>query len=51
MTQRVVPRKTVKIIQKGSLARRKAIFVENARFTNKNRRGSFSITISTGYFM
>jgi hypothetical protein len=51
MTQRVVPRKTVKFTQKGSLSRTKSVFVENARFTNKNKRGSFSITVSSGYFL
>nr|QWL17546.1 ribosomal protein S3 [Chroogomphus rutilus] len=51
MTQRVVPRKTVKFIQKGSLSRTKSIFVENARFTNKNKRGSFSLTVTSGYFL
>nr|YP_009710817.1 ribosomal protein S3 [Paxillus involutus]QFZ98766.1 ribosomal protein S3 [Paxillus involutus] len=47
-TQKIVPRKTVKIKDIGSLARKKAILVENARFSNKNRRGSFSISVSTG---
>jgi hypothetical protein len=51
MTQRVIPRKTVKFAQKGSLSRTKSIFVENARFTNKNKRGSFSITVTSGYFL
>jgi hypothetical protein len=51
MTQRVVPRKTVKFTQKGSLSRTKSIFVENSRFTNKNKRGSFSITVTSGYFL
>jgi hypothetical protein len=51
MTQRVVPRKTIKFTQKGSLSRTKSVFVENARFTNKNKRGSFSITVSSGYFL
>jgi hypothetical protein len=49
LTQRVVPRKTVKIINRGALARCKAMFVETARFTNKNKRGAFSITISIGH--
>jgi len=48
-TQRIIPRKTVKSIKIGSISRNKAILVETARFTNKNRRGSFSITISTGF--
>jgi Mitochondrial ribosomal protein (VAR1) len=50
-TQRVVPRKTVKSAYKGSLARGKATLVENSRFTNKNRRGSFSISVTTGYLL
>lgn len=48
-TQRIIPRKTVKSVEIGSISRNKAILVETARFTNKNRRGSFSITISTGF--
>jgi hypothetical protein len=50
-TQRIVPRKTVKTKDIGSVARKKAILVETARFSNKNRRGSFSITISTGFYL
>jgi hypothetical protein len=49
LTQRVIPRLTVKTIQRGTLARGKANFVDSARFTNKNKRGSFSITISIGH--
>jgi hypothetical protein len=49
LTQRKVPRKTVKIFNRGALARSKAIFVETARYTNKNKRGAFSITISIGH--
>ena len=49
LTQRVVPRLTVKTIQRGTLARGKAQFVNSARFTNKNKRGSFSITVTTGH--
>jgi len=47
-TQKIVPRKTVKTEKIGSLARKKAVLVETARFSNKNRRGSFSISVSTG---
>jgi hypothetical protein len=50
-TQKIVPRKTVKIKELGSLARQKSMLVENARFSNKNRRGSFSISVSTGLFL
>ena len=49
LTQRVIPRKTVKVIKRGALANTKAMFVETARFTNKNKRGAFSITISIGH--
>ena len=37
-----------KVLQKGSLARNKANLVSSSRFTSKNRRGAFSITVSTG---
>ena len=49
LTQRVIPRKTVKTITTGKFARGKVIYLENARFTNKNKRGAFTITISTSY--
>jgi len=49
LTQRVVPRLTVKTIQRGTLARGKAQFVDSARFTSKNKRGSFSITVTMGH--
>jgi hypothetical protein len=49
LTQRVVPRKTVKLISSGSLARNKTMLVETARFTNKNKRGAFSLTVSIGH--
>jgi len=46
LTQSVIPRRTVSIYQRGCLARGKAHFVNTARFTNKNKRGSYSITVS-----
>lgn len=49
LTQRVIPRLTVKTIQRGTLARGKANFVDSARFSNKNKRGSFSITVTMGH--
>jgi len=49
LTQRVVPRLTVKTIQRGTLARGKAQYVDSARYTNKNKRGSFSITVTMGH--
>jgi len=49
LTQKVIPRLTVKTIQRGTLARGKSNFVNSARFTNKNRRGAYSITITMGH--
>jgi len=49
LTQRVIPRLTVKNIQRGTLARGKANFVNSARFTNKNKRGAYSITVTLGH--
>ena len=49
LTQRVIPRFSVKTIQRGTLARGKTNFVNSARFTDKNRRGAYSITITLGH--
>ena len=49
LTQRVIPRLTVKTIQRGTLARGKATYINTSRFTNKNRRGTFSITVTMGH--
>ena len=48
LTHKVVPRKTVKITRRGSSARGKINFLDVTRFTNKNKRGAFSITITSG---
>ena len=49
MKGKIVPRRTVKKIQYGSLARSKSNFVTTARLTQKNKRGSFSFTVSIGH--
>src|ERR1700749_1393759 len=49
LTQRVIPRLTVKTIQRGTLSRGKAELINTSRLTSKNRRGSFSITVTTGH--
>lgn len=49
LTQRIIPRKTVKLISNGAISRNKAMFVETARFTSKNKRGAFSLTITIGH--
>lgn len=47
--QRVIPRMTVKRIQKGSLTNVNVQFIDRARFTGKTRRGAFSFTITLGH--
>jgi hypothetical protein len=49
LTQRVVPRMSVKTIQRGTLARGKTNLVNTARFTDKNKRGAYSITVTLGH--
>nr|YP_009630853.1 ribosomal protein S3 [Hypsizygus marmoreus]QBZ73686.1 ribosomal protein S3 [Hypsizygus marmoreus]QKJ80193.1 ribosomal protein S3 [Hypsizygus marmoreus] len=48
LTHRVVPRQTVKTTRRGACARGKINFSDVARYTNKNKRGAFSITVSSG---
>ena len=49
MKGKITPRQTVKKIQYGSLARSKANYISTARLTQKNKRGSFSFTVSIGH--
>jgi len=51
LTQKLQRRVKSKIVQKGSLARTKASLINTNRFVNKNKRGTFSITIKTGHFI
>src|SRR3984957_2057516 len=51
LTQRVIPRKTINIVRRGALSRIKINYLDKARYTNKNKRGAFSITITTGQFL
>ena len=46
---KIVPRRTVKKIQYGSLARSKSNYIKNARIIQKNKRGSFSFTVAIGH--
>jgi len=48
LTHRVIPRKTVKTIKRGAIAHGKINFYDVARFTNKNKRGAYSITVLSG---
>jgi hypothetical protein len=51
LTQRIIPRKTVKTIRKGTLAKGKINFLDEARYTNKNKRGAFTLIISLGHYL
>lgn len=49
MTQSMRPRFTVQNLQEGSLARVKVHFIENSRFTGKNKRGAFTFTVTISH--
>jgi len=51
LTQKLQRRVKSKIVQKGSLARTNASLINTNRFVNKNKRGTFSITIKTGHII
>jgi hypothetical protein len=51
LTQKIQKRVKSKVIQKGSLAKIKARLTNTNRFINKNKRGTFSITIKTGHII
>jgi len=51
LTQKLQRRVKSKIVQRGSLARTNARIINTNRFVNKNKRGTFSITIKTGHFI
>ena len=49
--QRVIPRMTVKRIQKGSLTNVNVQFIDKARFTSKTRRGAYSFSVRLGHII
>lgn len=51
LTQKIQRRVKSKIIQKGSLARANTDLINTKTFVNKNKRGTFSITIKTGHII
>ena len=48
LTHKKVPRKTVKIVRRGAVSKAKINYLDVARYTNKNKRGAYSITVSSG---
>lgn len=51
LTDRIVPRKTVLTIRKGTLTRNKFNFLDQARYISKNKRGAYSVTINIGQYL
>lgn len=49
LTQKIQKRVKSKVVQKGSLARTKISLINTNRVVNKNKRGTFSITIKIGH--
>nr|YP_009710555.1 ribosomal protein S3 [Amanita pseudoporphyria]QFZ98504.1 ribosomal protein S3 [Amanita pseudoporphyria] len=48
LNNKIVPRKTVKTIKRGAVATGKINYLDVAKYTNKNKRGAYSITVSSG---
>ena len=48
MTQSIRPRKTINFRRRGAIARGKINYLNFSRLTDKNKRGSYSISISAG---
>ena len=49
LTQRIQKRVKAKVVQKGTLARTNVSLINTNRFENKNKRGTFNITIKIGH--
>lgn len=47
--QRIVPRKTVQYLQKGTLARTKTQYIEKAQVSHKTKKGAFTFTVHIGH--
>ena len=45
ITQRVVPKKTISKLEKGGFKKTKENIVDYAMYTNKNKRGSYSVKV------
>jgi Mitochondrial ribosomal protein (VAR1) len=49
MTQKVIPKRSSRTIQRGAIAQGKVCFVDWSRVNLKNRRGAHSITVTMGH--
>ena len=48
MREPIIPRITTKKFEKGFTAKGKINYFDQARFTHKNRKGAFTITVKSG---
>ena len=48
LNNKKVPRKTVKTVRRGAVSKGKINYLDVARSSNKNKRGAYSITVSSG---
>jgi hypothetical protein len=51
MTQRVIPRLTTRVIQKGAITRGKINYINSSRVNLKNKRGAHSITVTMSHLL
>ena len=49
--RKIIPRKTVFNLQRGSLARDKVQLIEKSRIRGKTRRGAYSFTVTLGHVL
>ena len=47
--QRIIPRKTVSQIQRGTLSNTKVNLIQTSRFIGKSKRGTYSFTVKLGH--
>ena len=51
MTQRVIPRLTTRVIQKGAITKGKINYINSSRVNLKNKRGAHSITVTMSHLI
>lgn len=51
MTQRIVPRLSSRVTQKGAVARAKINYINSSRVNLKNRRGAHSVTVTMSHLI
>jgi hypothetical protein len=51
MSQRVIPRLSTRIIQRGAISKGKVNYVDWSRVNLKNKRGAYSITVTMSHVL